>query len=191
MATQRLRVGYVPEHFSVPLLQLASSSWGQEHVTLVSQPSGTGQMLTSLSGEDPANRTIDVAVALTEALIAGLAKGRTDYSLVGTYVKSSLNWAVITGTDPRASQYMSIDDLRGTPIGISRIGSGSQIMASVMALQHGWTDAEGRVDELKFKVNDTFENLRKGVNQAEKLESSAFMWEWFTTKPYVDSGEVS
>jgi hypothetical protein len=42
-----------------------------------------------------------------------------------------------------------------------------------------------------FPVNDTFENLRKGVNQVEGLETSAFMWEWFTTKPYVDSGEVS
>lgn len=39
-------------------------------------------------------------------------------------------------------------------------------------------------------VNDTFENLRKGVNQVEGLETSAFMWEWFTTKPFVDSKEV-
>jgi hypothetical protein len=39
-------------------------------------------------------------------------------------------------------------------------------------------------------VNDTFENLRKGVNQVEGFETSAFMWEWFTTKPFVDSGEV-
>ena len=41
-----------------------------------------------------------------------------------------------------------------------------------------------------FSVNDTFENLRKGVNQVEGFETSAFMWEWFTTKPFVDSGEV-
>ena len=46
-----------------------------------------------------------------------------------------LNRAVITGTDEKAAQYNSIDDLQGSKIGISRIGSGSQIMASVMALQ--------------------------------------------------------
>lgn len=39
-------------------------------------------------------------------------------------------------------------------------------------------------------VNDTFANLRAGVNQAAALETSAFMWEWFTTKPFADSGEV-
>lgn len=87
-----LRVGYVPEHFSVPLLQLSKTPWGQKHLNLVAQPSGTGQMLTSFNGEEPSKRTIDVAIALTEALIAGLAKGRSDYELIGTYVKSSLNW---------------------------------------------------------------------------------------------------
>jgi hypothetical protein len=88
----KLRIGYVPEHFSLPILQLAKSTWGQEHLELVSQPSGTGQMLTSFDEKNPNDRKIDVAVALTEALIAGLAKGRKDYALIGTYVKSSLNW---------------------------------------------------------------------------------------------------
>ncbi|UZJ57258.1 hypothetical protein CBS101457_006578 [Exobasidium rhododendri] len=190
MSSTKLRVGYVPEHFSLPILLLAKSEWGQQHLELVSQPSGTGQMLTSFNEDEPDSRKIDVAVALTEALITGLAKGRQDYELTGTYVKSSLNWAVITGTDEKASKYNSINDLRGTKIGISRIGSGSQIMASVMAFQHGWTGHSGSTQEIEFKVNDTFENLRKGVNQVRGLETSAFMWEWFTTKPFVDSGEV-
>lgn len=43
--------------------------------------------------------------------------------------------AVITGTSPNAERYQSIKDLRGEAIGISRIGSGSMVMASVMALQ--------------------------------------------------------
>ncbi|KAK0559879.1 hypothetical protein OC844_004121 [Tilletia horrida] len=186
-----LRIGYVPEHFSSPLLQLAASEWGKEHITLVSQPSGTGQMLTSLQPEQDGGRKIDVAVALTEALITGIAKGRKDYTLVGSYVRSSLNWAVITGTDEKASKYQSIPDLRGGDIGISRIGSGSQIMASVMAMQQGWVDASGRPEDINFKVNDTFVNLRDGVNQkTDKLATAAFMWEWFTTWPYVKSGEV-
>lgn len=41
-----------------------------------------------------------------------------------------------------------------------------------------------------YSVNDTFANLRKGVNQVEGFETAAFMWEWYTTKPFVDSGEV-
>jgi len=51
--------------------------------------------------------------------------------------------AVITGAK---SEYQSIADLEGTPIGISRIGSGSQTMAYVMALQQGWA-----TDALQFK----------------------------------------
>ncbi|KAN0062235.1 hypothetical protein ACQY0O_005416 [Thecaphora frezii] len=180
-----LRVGYVPEHFAAPLLQLAATPWGKENLELVLQPSGTGQMLTSLDAQQPGGQKIDVAVALTEALIAGIAKGRKDYKLVGSYVRTSLNWAVITGTDPAASRYQSISDLAGEKLGISRIGSGSQLMASVMALQHGWTDRD-----IDFIVNDTFANLRDGVNQKPPYTSAAFMWEWYTTKPFVDSGEV-
>ncbi|EST10038.1 hypothetical protein PSEUBRA_000441 [Kalmanozyma brasiliensis GHG001] len=183
MSKKVLRIGFVPEHFAAPLHHLAATTWGKENIELVSQPSGTGQMLTSLDASS--GQKIDVAVALTEALITGIAKGRTDYKLVGSYVRTSLNWAVITGTSPAASSYNAISDLKATKIGISRVGSGSQIMASVMALQHNWG-----AGEIQFKVNDTFAQLRDGVNGKEPWESSCFMWEWYTTKPYVDSGEV-
>lgn len=44
---------------------------------------GTGQITSRLlSGE------IDVAIALTEALIAGIAKRVAQYKIVGTYVTS-------------------------------------------------------------------------------------------------------
>ena len=105
--TDKLRIGYVPEHFSLPILQLAKSEWGQKNLEIVSQPSGTGQMLTSFDANSPENRKIDVAVALTEALIAGIAKGRNDYELVGTYVTSSLKWCVFRGNN-RESNYLSI-----------------------------------------------------------------------------------
>ncbi|CAO1638361.1 unnamed protein product [Sympodiomycopsis kandeliae] len=180
-APTKLRVGYIQEMFAAPILQLARSEWGQEHIELVEQPSGTGQVLTSFDASQAAGQHIDVAIALTEALIAGIAKGRRDIQLVGSYIRSSLLWAVITGAK---SQYNDIKDLKGTTIGISRVGSGSQLMASVMALQNGWTTDE---DQISFKVNDSFQNLRDSVNQGT---TSAFMWETFTTAPYFHSGEV-
>lgn len=121
-----------------------------------------------------------MAIALTESLIAGIAKGRKDIRLVGTYVRSSLVWAVIAGA--QATQYSGIDNLRGTTMGISRLGSGSHVMASVMALNQGWSPSD-----ISFKVNDNFSNLRKSVNEGT---TSAFMWETFTTKPYFDIKEV-
>jgi TRAP-type uncharacterized transport system substrate-binding protein len=51
--------------------------------------------------------------------------------------------AVITGKD---AKFKDISDLKGTTIGISRLGSGSQTMAYVMALQQGWP-----TQDLKFQ----------------------------------------
>ncbi|PKI84569.1 hypothetical protein MVES1_001794 [Malassezia vespertilionis] len=190
MALSKLRVGYVPEHFAAPLLQLADTPWGKTHVELIEQPSGTGQMLTSLDAAAPGGQKIDVAVALTEALIAGVAKGRSDYQLVGTYVRSSLNWAIIAGTERGADRYQSVPDLRDAKVGVSRLGSGSHIMASVLALEQGWVGPDGKVAKQEFVVNNDFKTLRDGVNQVPGHETGFFMWEWFTTKPYRDTGEI-
>ena len=175
---KKLLVGYVPEHFSAPLLQLLEADKElAEWVELVPNPSGTGQMISALK-----ERSIHLAVALTESLIAGIILAKGDYKLIATYVTSPLNWAVITGAD---TNYKSIADLKGQKMGISRPGSGSQVMASVMALQQGWTNSTDSA--LQFVVKDSFKNLRDSVNDGS---TAAFMWEWFTTKPYQDSGEV-
>ncbi|RDB25954.1 hypothetical protein Hypma_006642 [Hypsizygus marmoreus] len=168
-----LRVGYVREHFSSPLLQFAAFDEGRTF-SLVECPGGTGQLISRL-----ANDEIDVALALTDALISGIANGSKAYKLVGSFVSTPLNWAVITGKD---AKFQGIPDLEGTTIGISRPGSGSQTMAYVMALQQGWP-----TDDLKFQVNNDIRGLINSVNDGS---TSAFMWEWFTTKPFVDAGEV-
>jgi len=168
-----LRVGYVREHFSSPLLQFAEADAGQTF-TLVECPSGTGQLISRLAADE-----IDIAIALTDPLISGISKGSKAYKLIGSFVSTPLNWAVITGTD---SIYNKISELKGTTLGISRPGSGSQTMAYVMALQQGWP-----TDDLKFQVNNDINGLLKSVNDGS---TSAFMWEWFTTKPFVDAGEA-
>ena len=38
------------------------------------------------------------------------------------------------------------------------------VMASVMALQQRWLDAQGAVEAIPFKVQDTFVRLRSAVN---------------------------
>ncbi|CAK5269441.1 unnamed protein product [Mycena citricolor] len=173
MSSRPLRVGYVREHFSTPLLQLNDVD-KNETFTLVECPSGTGQLIQRLTNDE-----IDVAIALTDPLISGIAKGSTAYKLVGSYVSTPLNWAVITGKD---TKYNSITDLKDTTIGISRLGSGSQTMAYVMAMQQGWP-----TDDLQFKINNDIHGLIDSVNDGT---TSAFMWEWFTTKPWVDRGEA-
>ncbi|CAD6572579.1 MAG: glucosyltransferase [Cyphobasidiales sp. Tagirdzhanova-0007] len=158
----------VNAHFSSPLLWLGEKD---SSIELVSCPSGTGQMIQALK-EDK----IDVSIALTESLIAGIVRGAAEYKLVGQFVSSPLKWfviperyavpilicksvrAVITGKE---APYHSISDLRGQTIAISRTGSGSQIFASYMALKEKWfaqADTE-TVEPLDFQVLDTFEML--------------------------------
>ena len=88
--TSPLRIGYVPEHFSVPLhlafRQSPTPTWD-----LIPFPAGTGHMITALRANE-----LDLAIGLTEAWIAGLAKDMPPesldggYRLVGTYVESHL-----------------------------------------------------------------------------------------------------
>ena len=69
----------------------------------------------------------ELTPALTDALTAGIANGQKSYKLVGRYISSPLRWAIITGKD---SKYQTVDDLKGTTFGISRLGSGSQVCFS-------------------------------------------------------------
>lgn len=82
-----LRIGYVPEHFSVPL-HYAKRKFGLD-AELISFPSGTGHMITSIRAGE-----IDVAIGLTEGWVAGLGKadveGDGGYRIVGTYVETPL-----------------------------------------------------------------------------------------------------
>lgn len=50
---------------------------------------GTGQIIQAFKNDE-----IDVGIALTDALIAGIAKGNKDYLLVGQYVTTPLKWYV-------------------------------------------------------------------------------------------------
>lgn len=74
-----------------------------------------------------------------------------------------------------------VDDLNGKRFGISRWGSGSHLMAQVLAAKQGWTSP------LEFVVCDDFATLRRKLCQGE---IDAFLWEWFMTKPFDDAGEV-
>ncbi|KAI9354572.1 hypothetical protein DFJ73DRAFT_826965 [Zopfochytrium polystomum] len=90
-----VRIGCVPEHFSCPLYVAAERGHFAKYgfdVKVVNCPGGTGEMIRLLSKND-----LDLAVALTEGLVAPLARGEGDtlkYRVVGTYVSTPLTWSV-------------------------------------------------------------------------------------------------
>ncbi|RMZ90837.1 hypothetical protein DV736_g1942, partial [Chaetothyriales sp. CBS 134916] len=146
---------------------------------------GTGHMITSLR-EDK----VDICIGLTEGWVAGLLNDQGQrlkgYSIVGSWVETPLRWAVVTGRN--RDTINSIDDLKqNKKVGVSRLGSGSHVMAFVLADQEGWL--KSGTDEklgLAFVPLGPFSNLRDGVidKGAEAPVADFFMWEHFTTKPY-------
>lgn len=174
----QIRVGGVPEHFNYPWhLGIERGYFTKQGVFVnwTDYKMGTGAMITALLNDE-----VDVIVALTEGLASEIINKGSPIQIFGTYVKSPLHWSVITGKD---SPYTCLEDLKKQTIAISRFTSGSHIMTCVMAGERGWHPQ----NDVDFKVVGSFQDLRNSVNSQE---TAAFLWEHFTTQPFVDSGEV-
>ena len=86
----------------------------------------------------------------------------------------------------------SVQDLKGKRVGVSRMGSGSYIMSTVLADQQGWLGGGGGGAAFEPVVVGDFAKLRQSVNLQgeESRQFDFFMWEHFTTKKYWDNGEL-
>ncbi|KAJ2613218.1 hypothetical protein H4S08_002337 [Coemansia sp. RSA 1365] len=170
-----IRVGCVPEHFSAPLLYaLDHGGFKDCEIELVICKFGTGDMVKRLvAGE------LDVAICVTEGLIAGIANNKdADLRLFGTYVESALPWAVSVAQD---SKFSTLDDLAfGAIFGISRIGSGSEVMARYASSAYEWKAP-------RFEVLGDIDGLVRGV-QEKRVD--AFLWERTTMQRHYDRNEV-
>ncbi|KAI9298846.1 hypothetical protein K502DRAFT_362065 [Neoconidiobolus thromboides FSU 785] len=174
-----LKVGLVPEHFSSPVYQVINKEENEFlknnlNVNVLNCPAGTGEMLKKLH-----NNEIDIAFVVTEGFVSAKLKGDQDIIALGTYVESSLCWAASTGKNRK---FDDVKDIKNPVFGISRIGSGSHVMAQVMAQETGWDEKN-----LKYEILNNIDGLSNGVqNEAADL----FLWEHFTTKPLYDSNTL-
>ena len=169
-----LKVGGVPEHFNYPwYITLKNKEYNKHNINLRWQDfhGGTGQMCKALR-----EGTVDIAIVLTEGIIKDIAAGNPS-KIVQTYVKSPLIWGIHVAAK---SSFKSISDLENATIAISRYGSGSHLMAIVNAYNQGWD-----ISNLKFNV---VKDLQGGIDALSNGSADYFMWEHFTTKPYVDNG---
>jgi sulfonate transport system substrate-binding protein len=172
-----MKIGGVPEHFNMPWkIATERGLWakhGAPEVEFLMVPGGTGAMLAGLR-----DGSYDVIIALTECLIAEIEQ-KDGVRLLANYVTSPLVWGVSVAPGSTVS---SLDELEGKNFAISRYGSGSHVMAFVMAKQRGWTKTP------TFTVCGNFATMIEKINAGE---CDACMWERFTTKPFVDAGKVS
>lgn len=171
-----LRVAGVPEHFNAPF-HIAKGRGLYEERGLNFEwsmvPQGTGEMARMLEAEE-----VDVAVMLSEGAVARVADGAA-IKVVGTYVKSPLRWGIHVRN---GSGIKDPSELRGKVFGVSRMLSGSHLMAHVFAHECGWDLAK----DAPLNAVGTLDNARKAMKAGE---IDAWLWEKFTTKFLVDSGE--
>ena len=123
---------------------------------------------------------LDIAFVVTDALIVGIAQSpqMAPAQLVGTYASSPLVWSVLG-----SKSIEEIGQIEGKiRVGVSRLGSGSHTMAHYLAHQQGWAH-----ERLEFFPVQNIDGLKDGL---KKNDFDFFMWEHFTTKPLVDSGEI-
>lgn len=176
-ALTNLRIGGVPEHFNLPWrIAIGSGSLKKHGIDASWQEfhSGTGAMVQALN-----NNEVDIATLLTEGAIKAAAQKDCQFELLSFYTKSPLIWGVHT---PKDTDIKSLADLENATFAISRYGSGSNLMAYLLAESQG-LDTEN----LKFEVIDNLDGARRLFKQGGNY---VFLWEKFMTKPFVDGGEM-
>lgn len=172
---KQINIGGVPEHFNLAwYLTLKNGEYKEKGINLRWKDffGGTGQMCKALR-----NKEIDLAVILTEGIIKDIIDGNPS-RIVQTFVQSPLQWGIHVAYK---SKYKSTEELRGTKAAISRYGSGSHLMAYINAKNNHWN----LDNDLNFEVIKNLEGAIAGLTAGV---ADYFMWEKFTTKPYVDDG---
>ena len=113
-----------------------------------------------------------------QGIIADVVNGNPS-KIISQYVTTPLTWGIHTGINNSLQHYADIYERQ---YAISRFGSGSHLMAIVDANSKGHT-----LQKQQFTV---IKNLDGALESLKNHGTDVFYWEKFTTKPYVDSGQL-
>ena len=176
MSLTKIKIGGVPEHFNLPI-HLANekglfAAAGIE-IEWTDFGGGTGEMTKALHEKE-----VDICILLTEGITNDIINGNPS-KIISEYVTTPLCWGIHTSADNKLSHH---DDIYTKKYAISRNGSGSHLMAII--------DANGASNDLNDSQFEIIKNLDGALESLAKKETDVFYWEKFTTKPYVDSGQL-
>ena len=171
---EKVKIIGVPEHFNLPWhLALEDGAFADRGIDLDWRdvPQGTGKMCQLLQQGEA-----DLGIILTEGIIRSISQGNP-CKIVQEYITSPLLWGIhVAGSSDRHS----LESLEKDRVAISRMGSGSHLMAFIHAQERGWDPGK-----LEF---DPVDDLEGAVRHLGSGANAYFMWEHFTTKPLVDNG---
>lgn len=169
-----IRIAGVPEHFNLPWhLCIENGEFNEVDIDLqwTDVPEGTGKMCQMLRDNET-----DIAIILTEGILKDITNGNPS-SIVQIYVQSPLLWGIHVGAN---SAFQKLADLKDRKAAISRMGSGSHLMAIVNAKNEGWN-----TETIPFEIVNTIDGAVEALTNGQ---ADYFMWERFMTKPLVDNG---
>ncbi len=167
-----IRIAGVPEHFNLPWqLLIENRDFLKNNIDLqwTNVPEGTGRLCQMLRDAET-----DVAVILTEGIVKDILAGNPS-KIVQIYVGTPLLWGIHVAAK---SDFNLLSELENRKVAISRLGSGSHLMANVNAKNLGWQTPE-------FEIVHTIDGA---VDALSSEKADYFMWERFMTKPLVDNG---
>ncbi|WP_313807367.1 substrate-binding domain-containing protein [Flavobacterium sp.] len=169
-----VRIAGVPEHFNLPwYLCIENGEFDEVDIDLqwTDVLEGTGKMCQMLRENET-----DITVILSEGIVKDIVAGN-DSSIVQVYVQSPLIWGIHVAAK---SKYQTLSDLENAKVAISRMGSGSHLMAVVNAKNQNWN-----TQNLQFEIVNTIDGAVEALSSGQ---ADYFMWERFMTKPLVDNG---
>lgn len=171
-----LRIIGVPEHFNFPFRLLEKeqpfADRGVE-IQWTDESRGSGQINQVLR-----NNEADLAILLTESFLKDFEAGNPS-KMIGLHVETPLIWGIQIRSQ---SNVKKLSELNRKHFLISRMGSGSHLMALVLAKREGWA-----VDELTFEIVGNMDGAKEAMNQGNE---GIFLWEKFTTAPMVKNGTM-
>lgn len=168
------KIGGVPEHFNYPWrLAIETGAFNDLNVSLhwSDMTGGTGQMIKGLE-----TGSLDIAVLLSEGISKAILQG-AQAKIIDVYVNSPLQWGIHV---PAKSPIQSPREFNIPTFAISRYGSGSHLMAYVLAKKF-----DIPYPHLKFNV---IGDVYGGIWALENQEADIFLWEKYTTSPFVQKG---
>jgi ABC-type nitrate/sulfonate/bicarbonate transport system substrate-binding protein len=169
-----VRISGVPEHFNLPWhMAIEEGAFESRGINLLwtDIPEGTGKMCQQLQ-----EGQTELAVVLTEGIVKSIVGGNPA-SIVQQFIGSPLLWGVHVGA---RSAYKSAADLQNRIAAVSRMGSGSHLMAFLHARKMGWNP-----ENLQFEI---VHDQQGAITALSEGKADYFMWEHYTTKPLVDNG---
>lgn len=176
MKSKTIRIGGVPEHFNLPIhLAIEQGEFQKRGVNVewITYKGGTGQMTKALENDET-----DLCILLTEGITQSIINGNPS-KIISNYVNSPLIWGIHTASDNSLTRH---EDIYDKNYAISRFGSGSHLMAIV--------DANSQTKQLQQPQFKIIKNLDGALASLQRHDTDVFYWEKYTTKPYVDAGQL-